>query len=253
MVLTENSSIDPLVTDGCKDRDLVIPIVAWNLIIEYLDFFETSSPRTAFESSSGSTTLQPCRCSSFEYCQSDRSFTWWTNRSKCIDNWTIENQSSNIFQTSSKLTIGHFLPFSRLTPLHASPSISIHGDFSRNESMIEQIDDELVRSMEISLAARKELHNYDQRHSSFCSSSSSLNKESKIPDKASSFRPRQCFRCLLVHVSQNILLCSYSWSFISHRASIWWTKSSRTFFLRLQHQWRSSSRSLLIQRTHQDD
>ena len=44
--------------------DPVIPIVACNLMVEYVDFFETSSPPTASESTSGSTTLQCPRCNS---------------------------------------------------------------------------------------------------------------------------------------------------------------------------------------------
>ena len=58
----------------------------------------------------------------------------------------------------------------------------------------------LTVSISFKLAARKELHNYDQYHSSLSSSSSS-NKESKSSGKSSSSRPRQCSRCLLVHVS----------------------------------------------------
>ena len=144
MVAGESSSIDTSSsTDGCEYRSGHSDRSVDSDSIEYVNFFETSSPPTASESSSGSTTLQCSRCNSFEYCQLcqfDSIFTWWTNQSKPIDNWTIQNESSNIFRRSSMSTIRHLFPFPRApTPAHASTSISIHGDFSRNES-IDSID-----------------------------------------------------------------------------------------------------------------
>ena len=106
----------------------------------------------------------------------------------------------------------------------------------------------LTVSISFKFAARKELHNYDQRHSSLSSYSSS-NKESKSPGTSSSSRQRQCSRCLLVHVSENVLLFSYSGSFISDILSSSWTSltiffsilvdstnTSRRWKLRLEQQ-----------------
>ena len=98
----------------------------------------------------------------------------------------------------------------------------------------------------------KKLHNYCQRHSSFCSSSSS-NRGSKIPGKSSSSRTMTMFS---LSVGVSLSECPSLFLLVTIHLSpsiIWWTRSSRTFFLRLQHHWRSSSRCSLIQWTHHDD
>ena len=66
-----------------------------------------------------------------------------------------------------------------------------------------QIYDELGKSMEKILAARRKLHLYDQRRSS---SSFSI-KEKKTQGKwSSSSRSRQCYGCLLANASHSVLL-----------------------------------------------
>jgi hypothetical protein len=78
--------------------------------------------------------------------------------------------------------------------------------------LIEQICDELDKSMEKSIHAHEELqlYDYDQRHSS--STSSSI-KEKKVQRKSSSSsRSRQCYGCLFVNLSHNVLLFYHLWS-----------------------------------------
>ena len=71
--------------------------------------------------------------------------------------------------------------------------------------LIQQIDDELIKSMENTLAAHKELHLYDLCHSSSSSLYEHQGEKIQIESSSSPFRPRQYTGCLLVSVSHTVL------------------------------------------------
>ena len=152
--------------------DLVIPIVACNLMMEYVDFFKTSSRSTTFKCPrcNSAVTASPgiylycdendfqClslntderdpffhnSCGYCKPCQLDSVFTCQqtnSNQIRSLHKWTIKNQLSNSFWINSIQKSRHLFPFQKtLTQYRRTYATPSHLSLNPQWSLEEWID-----------------------------------------------------------------------------------------------------------------